>query len=40
MVIPIIIPSYEPDERLTELLSTLVTEDVYVVVVDDGNNLL
>ena len=37
MVIPIIIPSYEPDERLTELLSTLVTEDVYVVVVDDGS---
>lgn len=37
MVIPIIIPSYEPDERLTKLLSTLVTEDVYVVVVDDGS---
>lgn len=37
MIIPIIIPSYEPDERLTELMSTLVTEDVNVVVVDDGS---
>jgi len=37
MIIPIIIPAYEPDERLTELMSTLVTEDVNVVVVDDGS---
>lgn len=37
MRIPIIIPAYEPDERFIELLSILVEEDIYIVVVDDGS---
>ena len=37
MRIPIIIPAYEPDERLIELLSLLAEEDFYTVVVDDGS---
>lgn len=37
MTIPIIIPAYEPDERFITLLSELVTEDHYIVAVDDGS---
>ncbi|MCR5053871.1 MAG: bifunctional glycosyltransferase family 2/GtrA family protein [Lachnospiraceae bacterium] len=37
MKIPIIIPAYEPDERFIELLSALVVEDNYIVVIDDGS---
>ncbi len=39
MRIPIIIPAYEPDERLITLLSTLVADDVYIIIVDDGSGL-
>lgn len=35
--IPIIIPAYEPDERLIELLNKLVMKDVFLVLVDDGS---
>lgn len=37
MKVPVIIPSYEPDERFIDLLLTLIKEDVYIVVVDDGS---
>jgi len=35
--IMLIIPSYEPDERLLSLLRTLPSDDYYVIVVDDGS---
>lgn len=35
--IPIIIPAYEPDERMVALVETLVKADNYIVVVDDGS---
>ena len=35
---PIVIPAYEPDERLLQLLETLRTADLApVVIVDDGS---
>lgn len=38
-VIPIIIPSYEPDERLLDLLTDLYENEIGpVIVVDDGNS--
>lgn len=35
--VPIIIPSYEPDSRLLELLKNIVKEDFGVIIVDDGS---
>ncbi len=35
--IPIIIPAYEPDERLLPLLSELVDAGKYIIVVNDGS---
>lgn len=37
MQIPIIIPSYEPDERLIELLETLVDGKKKIILVNDGS---
>lgn len=36
-IIPIVIPSYEPDERLIELLKTIPLKDYYIVIVNDGS---
>ena len=33
----ILIPAYEPDHKLVDLLKELSEEDVYAVVVDDGS---
>lgn len=38
MEIPIIIPSYEPDERLIELLTTLVDGKRRIIIVNDGSS--
>ena len=38
MNIPIIIPAYEPDNRLIMLLADLVAIDQYIIVIDDGSD--
>lgn len=38
MEIPVIIPAYEPDERLIELLNTLVDSERRIIIVDDGSS--
>lgn len=38
MRIPIIIPAYEPDERLIELLKTLVDGNRTIIIVNDGSS--
>ena len=35
--IPVIIPAYEPDDRLLHLIKKMVKNDMYVVIVDDGS---
>lgn len=35
--IPIVIPSYEPDERLLNLIDELIIKDFFIIVVDDGS---
>ncbi|MBQ3968001.1 MAG: bifunctional glycosyltransferase family 2/GtrA family protein [Lachnospiraceae bacterium] len=37
--IPILIPAYEPDERMLGLLETLIPTGCYVVIVDDGSGV-
>lgn len=36
-LIPVIIPSYEPDARMTELVKELAAEEKVVIIVDDGS---
>ncbi|SFU54023.1 bifunctional glycosyltransferase family 2/GtrA family protein [Butyrivibrio sp. INlla21] len=36
-LIPVIIPSYEPDERMTVLVKELAESGEYIVIVDDGS---
>ncbi len=36
-IIPIIIPAYEPDERLIELIHNLTQSEEQIVIVDDGS---
>lgn len=38
-IIPIIIPAYEPDERLITLIHSLVDDDTVIIIVDDGSGL-
>ncbi len=36
-IIPIIIPAYEPDRQLVELVRELVDDEDLIVIVDDGS---
>ncbi len=36
-IIPIIIPAYEPDERLITLIHSFVDDDTAIIIVDDGS---
>ena len=35
--IPVIIPAYEPDDKLLYLIKKMAQNDMYVVIVDDGS---
>ena len=37
-MIPILIPAYEPDERLLKLLEDIIRQDLYCVIVNDGSS--